>query len=88
MKCKHCDMDVREVPTSDGGKVWVHLMLNGMWMTTNRDHYAEPSPSSWPLYIYLHQTHAWERHESTTVEVRDYLRGVFRTAGHCTAVVL
>lgn len=84
VKCKRCDMEVLEVATTDGGKTWVHVMLNGMWMTTNRDHYAEPAV--FPLYIYLHQTRAWERHESTTAEMRDYLRAVWRSAGHATAV--
>lgn len=88
MKCKHCNMDILEVPTTDGSKTWVHVMLNGMWMTANRDHYAEPrEPLSFPLYIYLHQTRAWGRHGSTTVEMRDYLRAIWQSAGHATAVI-
>ena len=40
--------------------------------------------TSWPLYIYIR---AWERQSCGSVELRDYLREVWRSAGHATAVV-
>lgn len=43
-------------------------------------------PSSFALYIYLHQTRAWERHESSTAAMRDCLRAIWQSAGHATAV--
>jgi len=47
-----------------------------------RTHEEKPR-TSYPLFIYIH---AWERHESTTEKMRDYLRGVWQSAGHATAV--
>lgn len=94
MKCKHCDLPVVSSPMPGLGKrpgvYWAHDYGNGVRMIydVRQTHYAEPrEPASYLLYIYLHQTRAWERHESATVEVRDCLRAIWRNAGHATAVV-
>lgn len=61
---------------------------------TIMSHYRSPSETvcpasgklysrSYPLFIYIH---AWERHESASEKMRDYLRGVWQSAGHATAV--
>lgn len=100
MKCKHCDVPVVSKPmpmalgqTKPSHFYWSHDFGGGLFMIHayypygNVTHAAAPREESFPLWIYLHQTRAWERQESTTVELRDYLRAVWRSAGHATAVV-
>lgn len=62
------------------GRVYPHRA------STKRLRRKQQERVSFPLWIFLHQTRAWERHESTTAELRDYLRAVWRSAGHATAV--
>lgn len=41
----------------------------------------------YPMWIWMHQTKRWELHVSSNHEIRMYLRGVWRSAGHCVELI-
>lgn len=76
---KECPTCKAPVFIRENKRIVAHYTPKGKRCTANEAIYRD----SYPLWIYIR---AWERHESTTVEVRDYLRAVWRSAGYATAV--